>query len=139
MGTRADFYVGTGPDAEWLGSISYNGDPQGTPRNIVRTTSERAFRSGVSRLLKSERCRGAECTTPDEGWPWPWPDSRTTDYAYAFADGAVVVSFFGRRWSVPGREAASGPKMRDDEVVNMAGRAMDAAGMFAKSGMVLVR
>lgn len=27
MGTRADFYVGTGANAEWLGSIAYDGHP----------------------------------------------------------------------------------------------------------------
>jgi hypothetical protein len=29
MGTRADFYVGRGPDAEWLGSVAMDGYPSG--------------------------------------------------------------------------------------------------------------
>jgi hypothetical protein len=30
MGTRADFYVGRGKDAEWLGSVAFDGYPSGT-------------------------------------------------------------------------------------------------------------
>jgi hypothetical protein len=29
MGTRADFYVGRGPNAEWIGSIAFDGYPDG--------------------------------------------------------------------------------------------------------------
>jgi hypothetical protein len=29
MGTRADFYVGRGETAEWLGSIAWDGNPGG--------------------------------------------------------------------------------------------------------------
>lgn len=29
MGTRADFYVGKGPNAEWLGSTAMDGYPEG--------------------------------------------------------------------------------------------------------------
>lgn len=29
MGTRADFYVGVGEQAEWLGSIAWDGNPEG--------------------------------------------------------------------------------------------------------------
>ena len=32
MGTRADFYIGKGTDAEWLGSIAWNGYPDGIGR-----------------------------------------------------------------------------------------------------------
>lgn len=33
MGTRADFYIGRGENAEWLGSIAWDGDPWPTPSN----------------------------------------------------------------------------------------------------------
>lgn len=95
MGTRADFYVGRGPTAEWLGSIGYDGFPdRGWPKAILKLCSEEAYREGVAKIL-------AECdsaTTPDQGWPWPWEDSRTTDYAYAFDGGHVWGSSFGGEW-----------------------------------------
>lgn len=31
MGTRADFYVGRGTEAEWIGSIALDGYPDGIP------------------------------------------------------------------------------------------------------------
>jgi hypothetical protein len=73
MGTRADFYVGRGESAEWLGSIAWDGYPDGID--------------------------------PEMGWPWPWDDSGTTDYAYAFEDGAVYASSFGHAWFRPNPDA----------------------------------
>jgi hypothetical protein len=29
MGTRADFYIGCGRDSEWIGSIAWDGYPDG--------------------------------------------------------------------------------------------------------------
>jgi hypothetical protein len=29
MGTRADFYIGRGTEAEWLGSVAWDGYPGG--------------------------------------------------------------------------------------------------------------
>lgn len=97
MGTRADFYVGRGLEAEWLGSIAYDGYPDGRPSEppdpVITATSEAEYRQRVADLLK--RCTAS--TTPDRGWPWPWEDSRTTDYAYAF-DAGIWASNFGGPW-----------------------------------------
>jgi hypothetical protein len=95
MRTRADYYIGTGKNAEWLGSTSYDGDEidrmldDGRGRDdtdcwaIKLATSEQAFREAVATMLAHRD----DATTPDQGWPWPWKDSTTTDFAYAFVDG----------------------------------------------------
>lgn len=106
MGTRADFYVGKGKNAEWLGSIAYDGYPDGIPEGLLRAISEKGYREEVAGALVGE-----EATLPEDGWPWPWEDSRTTDYAYAFFDGKVLASNFGRAWFDPLRpETNTGEK-----------------------------
>jgi hypothetical protein len=76
--------VGRGPDAEWLGSIGWDGYPDGIDRGVLESTSEAMFRAGVAAFLDRE-----DGTKPEQGWPWPWNDSNTTDYVYAFTDGKV--------------------------------------------------
>lgn len=93
MGTRADFYVGRGLGAEWLGSIAWDGHPDSIDATVIGAGSETEFRSAVADFLASRD----DATLPDQGWPWPWSDSRTTDYAYAF-DGKVMASRFGHKW-----------------------------------------
>lgn len=96
MGTRADFYVGRGPEAEWLGSIAYDGDPNGTANgtHALEATDETAYRELVGALLDTTD----HATRPAQGWPWPWDDSRMTDFAYAFDGGQVWGSVFGHAW-----------------------------------------
>lgn len=93
MGTRADFYVGRGPSAEWLGSIAWDGHPE-TRLPQLDGSSEQAYRASVEAILAKED----HATRPADGWPWPWEDSRTTDYAYAFDAGEVWTACFGYRW-----------------------------------------
>lgn len=78
MGTRADFYAGKGKDAEWLGSIAWDGSD--ISRGIDRAKDEKAFRRAVKRFLKSRD----DATFTEQGWPWPWNDSGTTDCSYWF-------------------------------------------------------
>lgn len=96
MGVRADFYIGTGPTAVWLGSIAWEGDridevPKTEKkggdsadtllcRKIKNARSEHEFRLAVFLLLSLND----DATIPEMGWPWAWDDSRMTDYAYAF-------------------------------------------------------
>lgn len=90
MGTKADFYVGAGTDAEWIGSISYDGYPDGAPIGALAAVSEASFRRAVEDLLADPDVLS---TRPEEGWPWPWEDSSTTDYAYAWiGESAVQLS-----------------------------------------------
>ena len=113
MGTRADFYVGRGLEAEWIGSIAWDGYPDGVPEPVLTSTSEQDFRERVEAILAEKR----SATRPEMGWPWPWEDSNTTDYAYAW-DGGVFICGFGRGWKTPGeyRDAVdSDAGLREDE------------------------
>jgi|SRR6185295_8554962 len=95
MGTRADFYVGRGKDAEWLGSVAFDGYPDNEAyRPILIQFSEKGFREMVAKELASRD----DATLPEQGWPWPWEDSGTTDCAYAFDGGKVYVTWFGHGW-----------------------------------------
>jgi len=93
MGTRADFYIGRGSDAEWLGSIAWDAYPSGLPNELLSSNSEEGFRARVAELSSRD-----DWTSPSDGWPWPWDDSHTTDYAYAFDGGTVWAASFGHGW-----------------------------------------
>lgn len=95
MGTRADFYVGLGRDAEWLGSIAWDGYPSGVDDALLAAKTEQEYRERAATFFAKRE----DYTAPEVGWPWPWNDSNTTDYAYAFADGQVHVAGFGHGWS----------------------------------------
>jgi hypothetical protein len=112
MGTRADFYVGRGEKAEWLGSVAWDGYPArafkrgvqdagGIPIWVTSCKTEETYRAAVAKLLGSRD----DSTRPEQGWPWPWETSSTTDYAYAFIQGrkgnpqgTVYTSNFGSGW-----------------------------------------
>ena len=100
MGTRADFYVGRGKEAEWLGSIAFDGYPKGLPskraggQDLKQAATEEEFRNRVKAELEGRD----DATFTVQGWPWPWEDSRTTDYSYAFDKGKVWASSFGSEW-----------------------------------------
>lgn len=101
MGTRADFYVGIGRDAEWLGSIAFDGFTgdvfDGSTDTLSPTPDdESAWRCDIARYLAGRD----DSTLPDRGWPWPWDDSGTTDYAYAYdpVTDRVLGSGFGGPW-----------------------------------------
>ena len=142
MGTRADYYIGTGPDAEWLGSTTFDGYPDGCPRDVLNATTEAQFRIEVELLLSDH---GVPSTRPNEGWPWPWKDSRTTDYAYAWcSDDAVRLSSFGRQWETIAehkkriRDGAELPYLGDHEVRDMSALKADHATVMAKSGLIVL-
>jgi hypothetical protein len=96
MGTRADFYVGRGATAEWIGSIAWDGDPEGPPKPTLVAKSAEEFRKLVHAVIEKAGGR-----FPEDGWPWPWKDSRTTDYSYAFDDGKVWACRYGYVWFDP--------------------------------------
>ncbi len=84
---RADFYIGIDGDAEWLGSIVYDGNPE-TMGKIFRAKTKKKFRKRVA-----ARIAGVDHgTTPDQGWPWPWATSMLSDYAYAWHSGVYVYN-----------------------------------------------
>lgn len=94
MGTRADFYVGRGEQAEWLGSIAWDGHPESIDAQVLGCSSPEAFRHALADFFSKRD----DVTLPADGWPWPWDDSRTTDYAYAFDGDTVWAAIFGRGW-----------------------------------------
>ena len=100
MGTRADFYIGRGKSAEWLGSIRWDGYPSDIAPEVLGATSEADYRAAVSTFFSKRK----DVTLPEDGWPWPWEGSRTTDYAYAFDGGAVHASCLGHAWFDPLKE-----------------------------------
>lgn len=100
MGTRADFYVGIGKEAEWLGSIPWDGYPSGISENLLKSQTLEEYKQNVNKFFATEK----GVSRPEDGWPWPWENSRLTDYTYAFNDGKVVVSHFGSKWFDPLKE-----------------------------------
>lgn len=139
MGTRADFYVGRGESAEWIGSIALDGYPTGVARPVLASASEKQFRFDVAELLRN--CTHG--TTPDQGWPWPWNDSRTTDYAYAFDDGQVFASAFGRKWfpvaaGEPGEDSDYWASGKVAVFPKLGGGVASAAPGSTRSGLIVV-
>lgn len=137
MGTRADFYIGRGETAEWLGSTAWDGYPDGfndtAGKPMLTATTEDGFRAAVKEVFAARN----DVTTPEMGWPWPWNNSATTDYAYAFDGGKVYASRFGREWfaididaeyygddpDADGERSAVFPDMSDRKNVRHAGPA----------------
>lgn len=95
MATKADFYIGRGPDAEWIGSLFWDIYPEGLPRDLLLAGTEEVFRSKVQKLVGNR----PDGYAPKNGWPWPWNNSITTPYTYAF-EGLVWGSYFGSSWWV---------------------------------------
>lgn len=98
MGTRADFYIGRGEQAEWLGSIAWDGNPDGVFDGTTGLFDQPWTEEGWRVFLAAFFGERDDSTLPEQGWPWPWDDSRTTDYAYALDDGAIWSSCFGGEW-----------------------------------------
>lgn len=115
MGTRADFYIGRGQAAEWLGSIAYDGAPDSHVKDyrIVDATTEQEMRERVARLLTND----ISATKPEQGWPWAWANSSVTDFAYAFDAGRVYASMFGSAWFNPSDYENADWEVPDDEGV----------------------
>ena len=93
MGTRADFWVGHGPQAEWLGSVAWDGYQwhEQPECSLMVAANALDFRAAVTSILAGRK----DATVPSAGWPWPWNTSATTDYAYVFDDGDTHVYTFG--------------------------------------------
>ena len=85
MGTRADFYLGKDNDAQWIGSIAWDGYREGIDEAILQADTETGFINAVTAFLQSRK----DATLPEHGWPWPWETSSLTDCSYWFFDGQV--------------------------------------------------
>jgi len=96
VGTRADFYLGRGERAIWLGSISLNAAPgrlaegRDAPR-VLATRSPHVFRAAAQAIIRKSLVNGdAWSAGQGAAWPWPWPTSEQTDYAYAWDNQCVL-------------------------------------------------
>lgn len=132
MGTRADFYIGRGKDAEWLGSIAWDGYVEGIDEEVLQAKTESDFKKAVADFFASRD----DSTLPEDGWPWPWNDSRTTDYAYAFDGEALHVACFGR-WFDPSAEDDGDEDLGEKaEFPDMSARKNVAKG--SRSGLIVI-
>lgn len=108
MGTRGDFYIGRGTEAEWLGSVAFDAYPHGVDAAVLKAKDEASFKAALTDYFQPRD----DVTLPEMGWPWPWETSHTTDFAYAFDDGQVYGSCFGGAWF---KADESPPDFENDE------------------------
>jgi len=98
--TKADFYIGNGIAANWIGSIYSDGYPNGIPIQILICTNPTLFEEEVVEFL--HKVKGIVKTDGGK-WPWLWPDSQMTDYSYMFlpAHHKVFASHYGKNFFDP--------------------------------------
>ena len=114
MGTRADFYIGNGDNAKWLGSIGWDGYPEGIPIDIKECTNADQFEKTVCEFIKMNNGILAET-----GWPWPWTSGEMTDYSYFFIKNTVYVSKYGSKaWQAIYNFATDCPKDSEFKTVS---------------------
>lgn len=140
MGTRADFYIGRGPKAEWLGSTAWDGYPSGfagKDGNVKTSPIFSAEGEDTYRVAVMTELAGREdATLPAQGWPWPWGTSHTTDYAYAFDGGRVWASCYGHAWFDPTEDEPEHDDDKPTEFPNMKERANVTFGK--RSGVIIL-
>ncbi|MGW4830299.1 hypothetical protein ACWEOG_22125 [Amycolatopsis japonica] len=127
MKNHADFYVGFGEEAEWLGSVAYHGTPLelSIPLYPERRTVDffspggvADYRTQVTHVLNG-MSTAEECliASPSDGWPWLRENSGRW-WAYTCDEtGRVFASARGGPWFVPlpcasidgGASVAEGP------------------------------
>jgi hypothetical protein len=134
MGTRADFYIGRGKNATWLGSTAWDGYPSGVDVGILEATTDDVYRELVHEHIKNRD----DGTLPEHGWPWPWNDSRTTDYSYAFDEGKVWASCFGREWQEASKWNEQGYDTQGEKVEFPDMTALKNVQFGKKSGLIIL-
>jgi len=101
--TTHDFYVGRGPDADWIGSIHLDACACHGLDEIEQAGTADEFTELVSLFLHGAEVEEVgEVTHRGREWPWPWPTSHGTDFTHASDGdcGAVWTAVRGDRWSV---------------------------------------
>ena len=158
MGTRADFYIGRGKNAKWLGSIAWDGHPDSINPHSKETeepyhgyirhkseewpAGEHLFDSKTEDQFKQRLTRffqyRDDVTLPEQGWPWPWENSNTTDYAYAYDEGKVYGTCFGHGWWIaPEEPDEENDSPKDIEWPNMDTSSSAPAG-DNRSGVMMI-
>jgi len=78
---KADFYVGMGLEAEWIGSVPRCGEIVAISTPIFLQVNRVMYEELVLEYIKA--CEGVVANHICQ-WPWEWMDSRMTDYSYFF-------------------------------------------------------
>jgi hypothetical protein len=98
--STADFYLGTGPTAEWLGSLLQDGSPADMddldlfgPAEDESYTDDTFGRIVWDALANARLEDPASAAHAEAGDPWPheYADSSGTEWVYACVKGAVHV------------------------------------------------
>jgi hypothetical protein len=91
---KADFYVGLGLGAEWIGSVRKYGEITSISTPIFLQVNQVMYEELVFEYIRS--CEGIIANHICQ-WPWEWMDSRMTDYSYFFdpETSKVYVSIEG--------------------------------------------
>jgi len=113
---HADFYLGTGPDARWLGSLAEIGGPDQVSRldaqaghcgrtGVLSAPDPHTYETAVAALLDHHRDTEAgfvAIPSSSEDLVWPWLEATSTRwFAYAFTDHGVRASLRGGPWFIP--------------------------------------
>jgi len=108
MVTRTDFYLGSGPAAEWIGSLQFAchpdnllKDPHG--RDALTAIEPSRYHAAVDELLMMWAINGLGVGHPTRhGWPWEWDTSHCNDWIITFLDGPEggvhMMAGGGDRW-----------------------------------------
>lgn len=139
MGTRADFYVGKGKNAEWIGSIAMDGYRDGIDPPVIGASSEADFRAAVTQFFSARD----DVTLPADGWPWPWKTSETTDCSYWFFEGQVWEEVHGTYLSCqkpePETQEECDEAVADGEAIEFPEFEIGSAALSGKrSGIIVV-
>lgn len=100
--STADFYLGTGPAAEWLGSLLQDGSPADMDElDLFGPAEDEPYTDDTFVRIVTDALREvAEAPTDEQlaflasegdSWPHTYADSSGTDYVYAAVKGAVHV------------------------------------------------
>lgn len=132
MGTRADFYVGDGPTAEWLGSIAWDGYKDGIPDEVLCAGDEAQYRDEVAKFIADRE----DGTSPEMGWPWPWDNSGTTDCCYSFRNGKVDFGWWGVLYDREEKDGEEQPRAIGGNFPDMSGKKNMTMGK--RSGFIFI-
>ncbi|MFD4252484.1 hypothetical protein ACFWQL_22340 [Amycolatopsis thermoflava] len=120
--TTHDFYLGRGPDAEWIGSIHLGTCACHSVEQIWQAHAADEFTDLVNSFLHAaEVGQAGEVTHRGRPWPWTWPTSHGTDYTHAFDTGTVWTARQGQRWAIRAGEYTP-PRPGETPVVYPHGR-----------------
>lgn len=102
MAVRADFYIKSSaskigkPSSSliWLGSITYDGEPENITTEIFESDKATTFHLKVKKEIESRD----DSFYGNEEWPWAWENSLQTDFTYIYdvEKSKVYISHFGK-------------------------------------------